>query len=338
MILKKRLIFLIVLCVLLESCSFNNSTGSAEDSKGGNRKVSLACWNAQTFFDAQIDGIEYEDYRNYSKWSKEKYLKRLGRLCDVMTAMNPDIFVLEEIENTSVIQDISNQLAGKNWNQKNNWNYACFARETGASIGCAVFSRFPLEEMKVHSLDIRTQNDVQPSSRPVLEVSININGEKIVLFVNHWKSKSGGEDETEIWRDWQESVCSRLAGKSTTDGNLRMVFCGDFNRDATDFCRVYNGNAVTDKILLRGTSKKIKVFLPWFNSYGGYSTEIGSYYYEDSWERIDHIFTAGNLLLSAFSPRAEEPWCFSNSIPNSYKIYSGEGFSDHIPLMCILVF
>ena len=53
-------------------------------------RVSIACWNVQTFFDAVSDGNEYTDFKNSSKWTKEKYVKRLSKLCEVMTMLNSD--------------------------------------------------------------------------------------------------------------------------------------------------------------------------------------------------------------------------------------------------------
>lgn len=334
---KKHLLFCCVLCVCF--CSCNLTAGKADEkSVSGERKISLACWNTQTFFDAEIDGTEYDDYRDFSKWSKEKYLKRLSRLCEVMTKLNTDIFVLEEIENAAVVQDIANQLAGKAWNQKNNWNYACFSKEEDSAIGCAVFSKYSIGGMKVHNLDIRTQRDSQPAGRPIMEVSIDVDGVEIIVFVNHWKSKSGGEDVTEIWRDWQETVCAGLMNNLGKSNEAAIVFCGDFNRDIDDFCSIEKNDNSSENVLLRGLNGNVSVFSPWLNISGGYSTDVGSYFYDGNWERIDHIFTAGKLQLSAFSPRVEEPWCFSDSKPNAYKLYNGEGYSDHIPLMCILVF
>lgn len=334
---KKHLLLFLSFCVLICSCNLN--AGKAEEKvKSGERRISLACWNTQTFFDAEIDGTEYDEFRNFSKWSKEKYLKRLGRLCEVMTKLNTDIFVLEEIENAAVVQDIANQLAGKAWSQKNNWNYACFAKDDSAAIGCAVFSKYCIDEMKVHEIDVRTQKKTMPERRPVIEVSIDVGGTEITVVVNHWKSKSGGEEETEIWRDWQETVCAGLMNNLGVSNGRAIVFCGDFNRDVDDFCLIEKSDKNDENVLFRGLEGNAKVFSPWFNKSGSYSTDVGSYYYNDKWERIDHVFTAGTLRLSAFSPRAEEPWCFSDSKPNAYKLYSGEGYSDHLPLMCTLVF
>ena len=62
------------------------------------RSLSLACWNAQTFFDAVTDGSEYTDFKNASKWTKDKYVRRLEKLCEVMTILNADVLVLPSLK------------------------------------------------------------------------------------------------------------------------------------------------------------------------------------------------------------------------------------------------
>ena len=191
--------------LLLTACNQFSTFSSNSDGlqASENLSISFSCWNAQTFFDSECDGTEYEDFQNLAKWSQEKYLTRLSRLCEVMTALDTDIVVLEEIENVSVVQDIANQFAGNNWSHGKNWSYACFAKEEGSAIGCAVFSKYQLGEMKVHSMNIKTQSQDQPSSRPLIQVSVLLEDKNLVIFANHWKSKSSGEKASEIWRDWQ---------------------------------------------------------------------------------------------------------------------------------------
>ena len=149
-----------------------------------------------------------------------------------MTSLNPDIFVMEEIENEAVVQDIANVLAGGAWDNKKNGRYVCFAKESGSAIGCAVFSRYELESLRTHSIDIRTQAEDQPLMRPLMQVSVNTGNQIIELFVNHWKSKSGGEEETEIWSDWQELLLGERAGNVIRDEKIEellIIRCGDFN-------------------------------------------------------------------------------------------------------------
>ena len=170
-----------------------------------------------------------------------------------------------------------------------------------------------------------------------MEVNLDVGGRNVILFVNHWKSKSGGEEESEIWRDWQETLLAgRLAEISSASASAPCIICGDFNRDIREFCVLEGGSRSEGNVSLRG-SKSVKLYSPWLTEGGSLSSETGSYYYKGSWERIDHIFSFGKVRISAFSPRAESPWAKEDKTPFAYKIYSGEGYSDHLPVMASVV-
>ena len=342
---KWILIIFGVACILFSGCSnqfvkessFRRS-GSAKEGNAKKKSISLVCWNVQTFFDAVTVGTEYKDFKNSERWNKEKYLKRLNKLCDVMTSLNPDIFVMEEIENTEVVQDIANALAGSSWEHKKNWQYACFAKECGSAIGCAVFSRYELSSLKCHSIDIRTQAEEQPSSRPLMQLTVCIGNKELELFVNHWKSKSGGEEETEIWRDWQElvlaeKIISELSSQKNSEKTV--VMCGDFNRSAEAFI-LSKSDKNHSNTLLRGYSGSAAVYSPWFRPDGKFTAEAGSYFYNDEWERIDNILISGEGTITSFSAVTDSPVADEEGIPLPYKVYTGEGCSDHLPLKCVI--
>lgn len=301
----------------------------------GKVNLSLACWNTQTFFDAVSDGCEYKDFQRPEKWNKEKYSKRLDSLCEIMSLLSSDILVLIEIENEAVVQDITNRLAGSEWSKKRSWQYACFAKEPGSAIGCAVFSRFELFDLKVHSLDIRTQKTEQPSSRPVMQVSVRSGEKELTIFINHWKSKSGGEEDTEIWRDWQEAL---LAEKIKSNKSSCLVACGDFNRSAEDF--VISADRVSEtNILLRSMDGSlVSMYSPWIDLNGKTDKEKGSYFYKDEWERIDNIISTGKEVISRFQAVSISPLVDENGKPQSYKIYENSGYSDHLPVKCVIQF
>ena len=105
----------------------DGSLSSSENTVSDSKKISFCCWNTQTFFDAVCDGTEYTEFQSEEKWTKEKYSKRLDSLCEVMTTLNPDIMVLEEIESEAVVQDISNKLASTTWDKKKSWQYTCLS-------------------------------------------------------------------------------------------------------------------------------------------------------------------------------------------------------------------
>lgn len=329
--------FILFPLFLLFSCNLDSVAIPSEKST-----ITLATWNVQTFFDAETSGTEYSDFIKNPDWTREAYQNRLDRLCGTISNLNADVYVFQEIENSNVIIDISNKLQTNAWNSKQQWTYSCFAKKEGTSIGIAVLSKYPLENLKTHSLQIETQNEAQPDSRLLIEVQIVAKEKTITLFANHWKSKSGGEVETEIWRDWQELQLAQQISTFSKDKNV--VICGDFNRSAEDFICSFSGDYKDENTILRGISNDCKsicnteVYSPWFTKTGTFAEDGGSYYFNEKWERIDNIFCFGNIKISGFSPKATEPWATSEGIPKKYITYTGNGYSDHLPVMCNLVF
>lgn len=325
---------LINLCtVFFLSCQIGNFM---EEKAENSSNLKIACWNVQTFFDANTDGDEYYEFKKSSAWGIDAYEKRLKKLCSAIKSIDADVFIMEEIENEKVLLDINNFLAGE-WNTKKTYPYACFAKNEGSSIGCAVISRVPLKNLTVHSLDIRSENSKLPSVRPIMQLTVCAKKE-FVLLVNHWKSKSGGEAATEIWRNRQEGLLQKIIEslESKTD---QILIAGDFNRDIHDF---YSPQENSGNILLRKwiDGKLIKdgtlVKSAWYLD-GEKIIEPGSYYFNGEWSRIDNIFTAGNLKLKAFYPETDGPWCNSSTfIPQKYIMRTESGYSDHLPLFCIV--
>ncbi|MBQ9495828.1 MAG: endonuclease/exonuclease/phosphatase family protein [Treponema sp.] len=319
----------IILCI---SC-VPHADGKSEIAVNSEKTLSLHVvnWNVQTFFDATTDGTEYSEYKSTkSNWGRNAYMARLERLCDVIKKLNADVYVFEEIENEGIMYDIANTLAGNAWNRKN-WCYACFAKIPGDALGCAVLSRYELGAMATHALDIRVHGK-QPSMRPVIEVAVFVDGKPLTIFVNHWKSKLGGEVETEIWRDWQESV---MAGKIRNLNNRAAITCGDFNRDIAEFAPGLENDAILFRGAHFGKTHEQTLRSPWlWNS----MHDSYSYYYEGSGERIDHFFVSGAAEILSFSAEVHGAWADGNGMPLRYVMYTGKGYSDHLPISAIIAY
>lgn len=302
------------------SLSVSCSGGKGDSSSG----VSVMNWNLETFFDGEFDGNEYEEFRSgKSGWSREKYKVRLERLASVIRTLDCDIIVMEELEKEGQLQDIRNQLAGS-FDFSGRYKYGFFAAEEGASIGCGILSRIPIDDVSVHSLSVSLGKS-QPSMRPIIKATFSFGEKKLDLFVNHWKSKSGGAEESEVWRDHQERQLSRLVSDSCAAGR-GVLACGDFNRSIEEF--EYEKSDVANVVLKGGA----RVHSPWFGDDGELS-EIGSYWYKGAWEYIDNFFSA-NAEIAEFAVCGFGEWCDSEGRPNRYKIYSGDGYSDHLPITC----
>lgn len=322
--------FVFILMILLCSLSCNSSI-APENVNNNHNSISFMTWNTQTFFDGETEGSEYTEFQKNKNWNEGKYKSRLTRLCQVIEATNPDIFILQEIENQSVIQDISNLMAGNSWNKKNTWPYVCFSKNEGHALGCCLFSKFPVSNIKTHNIEIKTEEKQQPALRPIMEISIDIKGKPLIIFVNHWKSKSGGEEATKIWRSWQEAVLANNIIK-VEKSKIPFLAAGDFNKNVEQFNLDLNNN----KIILKRLFSKSETSLidsVWLNS--DLSPEkSGSYYFRGDWNSIDNIFYGKNIKIYNFSPVVSEPWCTKEGIPIKYTYYNGQGYSDHLPLFC----
>lgn len=296
----------------------------------GRTVLRIVNWNTETFFDAVAEGNEYSEFISAnSRWNEAKYKTRVARLCDTMQTLDADVYVFEEIENESVLLDIGNQFASRSWDKKN-WKYACFAKIPGDAIGCAIVSRFPLCNLTSHALDIRTA-DEQPSMRPILQVSVLVGKKELRIFVNHWKSKLGGKEKTEVWRNWQESNLSRLLSRSAPSPSLS---CGDFNRTISDFSESADAYSIVLRSSLFGENESLAVTSPWFWEE---SENYYSYFYQGEGERIDHFFFSGDIQAESFRVENDGAWA-KDGMPYRYTLYSGEGFSDHFPISTIVSF
>lgn len=321
---KKIFLPFFAFACFLASCSLENANA---------QNLKIANWNVQCFFDATKDGTEYSEFKKSKNWNRTIYETRLDKLCDSIRKINADIFVLEEIENHAVVVDISNRLQDMSFSQRKKYNYAVFAKNSGDAIGIAVLSKLPIFESTVHNIDIRNLDEKQPSMRPILKVKVKTKNDALTIFANHWKSKSGGAEKTEIWRNFQESNLQSLIGQSLMQ-NEKIIACGDFNRDISEFfCE-------GGKVFLRNhdfEKSEICLVSPWFLQSDGNSELVnpGSYYYNDEFERIDHFFVSENLNIAEFAPLSGE-WCSDEGIPYKFQIYSGKGYSDHLPIQLII--
>ncbi len=294
-------------------------------------KLRIANWNVQTFFDAAVTGSEYSDFVKSKNWNSDAYSERLDRLCSSIIALNADVVVLEEIENSTVISDIFDFISAKNPFGKN-YDYGCFASVKDSCIGIAVLSRYPLDCAKTHAVEVRGQSEKQPSMRPILELTVLKNGKRLHIFANHWKSMSGGREKTEVWRDLQEKLLADEIVRSCDVYRDPFIVCGDFNRDVCDF------SEDDGFIILHGNCSDIEVSSPWYEADG---TELnnGSYYYNGSWSKIDNFFAGQNVCIKDFAVENKGDWCDKNTgIPYKYKIWNGFGYSDHLPITCTVEF
>jgi endonuclease/exonuclease/phosphatase family metal-dependent hydrolase len=342
----------IFLCAAVVSSLFGCELSGADPGAEGPSSLTVMSWNMQALFDGKQTGNEYDEYRAESGWSAEKYTGRLTGFAHAINGMDskPDILALTEIETEAVLVDLAGKLSPA-------YRYVSFANNEGYSLGTGLISRWPILKTSIHS--IYSGGEVIP--RPVLEVWIDPgNAGGMVFFVCHWKSKLGGEDETELTRKASAKVILRRIKEIRRDKpEVPVVIMGDLNENHDEFYRrgativsalmpddrgaaaLAGKSGQTDFLVLSKKKPPAASFFPEVEAFftpWGTDLENGSYYYGNSWETIDHVllsrefFDATGWEYESCGVLNDEPFVNSHGYPYTYNPKNGVGLSDHLPL------
>ena len=341
------------------------SETKAEGMQAGAGTITLMTWNVHNLFDGVDNGFEYDEYLQSSGWSTEKYLGRINSVSAAIGKIEPlpDIIMLQEIESLKILEDIAGSLQG-------GYAWSHFASNPGAALGVGILSRIPLSQMRAHSITIGS--DTTP--RPVLEARVLADDGEFILFVCHWKSKLGGDDVTENVRKASARVIlRRIRELLEKEPELGVIIAGDLNENHDEFFR--QGGAMIsallpddpDSVQLAGwvdgdggeapgrqkdfivisrnkppspdhfPAEAVVLFSPWMRD-----LENGSYYYKNNWETIDHFLISGQFFNDAgweyerAAVADYSPFTNANGTPVSYNAKTGNGLSDHLPLLLTL--
>ncbi|MFP3040985.1 endonuclease/exonuclease/phosphatase family protein [Treponema primitia] len=337
-----------------------------EDHGSPQGSLRIVTWNVQALFDGSQTGTEYSEYLNDAGWAEDKFSARvnaiaqaIGRIADGV----PDIIALEEIENSQCLEAIAQSELSKY-----GYGYTFFSKNKGASLGIGVLSRIPFTDTRVHGMVW----DQETAPRPVLELWLRPEDTPLVLFVCHWKSKLGGDDNTETLRRASARVILRRIREIQTEyPDVPAVIMGDLNEnydefyrrgrkilsallpddpDAADFIRADFTRTETENrgnfLILSGEKPPAAAYfdssMPAFYSPWGQELQNGSYYYKNDWETIDHFLLSEQFFdqagwdFSSCRVLDQEPFVNAKGTPDTYSPRTGNGLSDHLPLMLVL--
>ncbi|HNW90815.1 MAG TPA: endonuclease [Bacteroidales bacterium] len=308
--------------------------------------LKIVFYNCENFFDTDDDPRKNDNEflpENKKNWTLEKYNTKVSNISRVIYATDsinlPDIVGLCEIENQNILED----LAGNPYLKKAGFQTIHFESSDDRGIDVALLYD-PVKIKILYSRPVPV-DDSGKKLREILYVkAIALNSDTINVFVNHWKSRSGGTSETQPKR-----VLYALALKKVTDSLLaknqhaNIIIMGDFNDEPGDVSVSASLGA------LPPVEKPLSAAL--YNLfYDFYKARQGSYYYtgEKKWNMMDQIILSGNFFSSQKSKlhyvqgSAEifrRNWMLYKSpsgelLPS--KTYSGTkyhgGFSDHLPV------
>jgi endonuclease/exonuclease/phosphatase family metal-dependent hydrolase len=201
------------------------------------------------------------------------------------------------------------------------------------------YSRFPILNEKTKILPVQR-------ARPILETWIEIEGEELVVFNNHWKSGAGSAKMEEIRLLNAEVLRRRLNELLSVNPAQDIIISGDFNSDYNQKYRYgFDKTAINDVLRSTGDEQKVangnskEVFNLWYElpvNKRGSDTYRGKWgtlmqimissgmYDNQGLQYIDNSFAVGDMGFNTYSASGEpKRW---NSA------YSGSGYSDHLPV------
>lgn len=312
--------------------------------KNDRKTVTAAFYNVENLFDTINDpAIDDDEFLPSSakKWNTEKYNKKLENIAKVIKSINkkelPEIIGFAEIENRQVLEDLISI------SYLRNGNYQIVHQDSpdGRGIDVALIYK-PAEFQYIsHSIiPFTAAEEPDFKLRDILYVQgILSKKDTVHVFINHWKSRSGGEKETEKYRVIQSQLLrSRVDELLASDKNAKILIMGDLNdepRNVSIFEYLKANNNMAD------TKNLFNLMLPLADEGNGTLT------YRGKWNMLDNIIVSRSFLTNnkgfiveknrgnIFNP---EFITFVNNkgekSPN--RTYGGNnyygGYSDHYPV------
>ena len=323
---------------------------SASAQKEDHRYI-VVSYNVENLFDTADAPLFDDDAftpEGSMKWTYDRYEKKLTDLARVILSIPerelPAVIGLAEVENRKVLEDLITTRGLR----RGDYEIVHEESEDPRGIECALLYRPDLFTYRSHEI-IPIEDPVDPDYRyrGILHVrGSGPDGSSLHLYINHWKSRRGGEDETERQRMFSAITLRRnLDMLLSRESGFRVIIMGDFNDEPTNRS-ITNGLSASNKRRNINLGDHYNLYYDLHNMEGE-----GSYYYQGSWTMLDQIIVSYNLLdqkrgLSTGFDGGKilkEEWMMGehekdgSSIPAS--TYRGEeyrgGPSDHLPLYVV---
>jgi endonuclease/exonuclease/phosphatase family metal-dependent hydrolase len=304
----------------------------------------IGSWNLENLFDTKDDpsvkGDEEYTPEAAKHWTKERLDIKLTNLAKVISKMNddkgPDVLGICEVENRDVVEMLVEKL--KPLGRKYEIIHKDSPSERG--IDCAIIydsAVFTLVEPQFHHVDAE-------NTRDIVEAKLKRNGNDLYVFMDHWPSRFHEESFREKAAD---VLRKRVDAILAADPKADMIMVGDFNDEPDDpsirdHLRAAKSEDNLPATSLLDTTAPIK------------DAGKGTIVYKNKWELIDHVIISAGLLDSAgfhwkkgSTHRIDFPELIFTSksdkeIPRPNQTYTGKvfhktGYSDHLPVGCVIV-
>ena len=292
--------------------------------------VELNCENLFDYrHDTGKDDIEFTPEGN-RKWTSFRYYKKINNIAKTLLACGndgriPDLIALCEVENDSVLTDLTHRSPLKG----GAYDYIMTDSKDPRGIDVAlIYCRLTFKPVEKRSIGIEGNFDDTPLRDILFVKGIITGGDTLNVMVVHSPSRRGGKKQSEPKRAAViNTICNVIDSITDKSPDASIIVTGDFNASSSELSlKKLARHGMTNS----GIGKK--------GTYGA----IGSYKYQGVWETIDHIFLSPRLnqrgtvfTLHDMPMLLEKDKRYGGVKPRRTFYgwrYDNEGCSDHLPI------
>lgn len=293
--------------------------------------LTLAELNCENLFDCKHDSLknDYEFLPEAERhWTQQRYWDKVNNIareilsCGTLNHI-PDIVCLTEVENDSVMIDLTRRSLLRNAR----YEYMMTNSDDERGIDVALlYQPSSLRILSKSSLKVPRKNE-EKSTRDILYIKGEYrNGDTLNIFVVHFPSRRGGDSMTREYRmRAAQTILDKLTECSFWNSEHSTIVTGDFND--------YKDDASLKLFYDAGFSNVT------MNAVGNNGAK-GTYKYKGEWNSLDHVLVAGKIKDELKEARINDlPFLLQGegdaAMPRrTYRgtFYQG-GYSDHLPLV-----
>lgn len=304
-------------------------------------------YNVENLFDTENDSLKMdEDFLpdGIKRWTTGRYWTKIEHIYKTVLAVGgwnpPAIIGLCEVENRSVVYDLVNR------SPLRKLNYQIIHEDSPDNRGIDVallYRETDFRPVYHEAINIKFPFDEEVRTRDILYVKGILHlHDTLHIFINHWPSRSGGQQQSEPRRVYTGTVL-----KQKTDSILNIcpganiIITGDFNDEPEDISITTGLNAQTDTTHI-SPHNLYNLMYPYLHK------NTGTEKHQGHWAILDQFVVSGALLnvknkLTVHQKRGfifyadyllEEDKRYMGMMP--FRTYAGPrylgGYSDHLPV------
>jgi len=325
---------------------YSEKCAKADSGQNRSQNVRIVFWNVENLYDPYNDTTTLDDeFTAYGSkhWSYSKFHKKLNRIAKTLIAIGgwepPAITGLCEVENKFVLNKILYETPLKTW------KYKVVHHESPDIRGIDVAMIYRPDKFRLlasKTTRIRFPSDTVSQTREILMAKgVLFNSDTLNIFINHWPSRQGGYEESQLRRNWVARILRELIDSVQSNNPIsNIVIMGDFN-DEPDSESIRSMLRAGDDTVDITPGNLVNLMLSMMR-------KQGTIKYQGNWNIFDQFIVSGSVFLGYYGLKVDfrdarivkmdfllnEDSRYFGSKPNRTYIgprYQG-GFSDHLPI------